>query len=42
MQLQHPAQLVDLLLGHALGSQTTGHAFERLADFVQLDQLGMG
>ncbi|MNP39187.1 hypothetical protein D3C76_1327500 [compost metagenome] len=41
MGVEHPAQLVDIGLAHALGGQAAGHAFERFADFVQLDQLGV-
>ncbi|CAI8716949.1 hypothetical protein EMIT0196P_70295 [Pseudomonas chlororaphis] len=39
--IEHPAQLVDFLVGHALGGQAAGHAFQGLADFIKLDQLGM-
>ncbi|MNG27393.1 hypothetical protein D3C84_1125050 [compost metagenome] len=39
--VEHPAQFVDVGLAHAFGGQATGHAFQRLADFVQLDQLGV-
>ncbi|MCY1436384.1 hypothetical protein D9M71_525080 [compost metagenome] len=38
---QHLAQLVDLVQGHALGRQAAGHAFQRLANLVQLDQFGL-
>ncbi len=40
MGIEHAAQLVDLLHAHALGGQATGHTFERLADFIEFDQLG--
>lgn len=39
--IEHPAQFVDFLGGHALGRQATGHAFQGLTDFVEFDQLGM-
>jgi len=35
------AQFVDFFDGHALGGQTTGHAFEGFADFIEFEQLGM-
>ncbi|MCY1414945.1 hypothetical protein D9M71_304110 [compost metagenome] len=41
MGVEHPAQLVDLGYAHTLGGQAAGHAFEGLANLVQLDQLGM-
>ncbi|MCY1292135.1 hypothetical protein D9M70_413480 [compost metagenome] len=41
MGIQHPAQFVDFGLGHALGGQAAGHALQRLANLVELDQLGM-
>lgn len=36
--IQYPTQFVDARLRHALGRQAAGHAFERLADLVKLDQ----
>lgn len=39
--VQHLAQFFDLRIGHALGSQATGHAFEGFADFVEFDQFGV-
>ncbi len=39
--IEHTAQFVDVDLAHALGSQAAGHAFERLADLIQLDQFAM-
>ncbi|MNS75610.1 hypothetical protein D3C72_1091350 [compost metagenome] len=38
---QNPAQLVDFFDAHALGCETTGHAFEGFADFVEFEQFGM-
>ncbi len=41
MGVEHAAQLIYFRLGHALGGQPTGHAFQRFANFVKLDQFGM-
>ncbi len=41
MGFQHLAQLVDLGPAHALGRQAAGHAFERLADFIEFDEFGV-
>eukprot|EP01133_Synstelium_polycarpum_P001042 gene1041-1184_t len=39
--VQHLAQLFDLGVGHALGGQAAGHAFQGFADFVEFDQFFM-
>ncbi|MND50292.1 hypothetical protein D3C80_412580 [compost metagenome] len=39
--VEHPAQFVDVGLAHAFGGQAAGHAFQRFANFVQLDQFGV-
>src|SRR5690606_3842963 len=38
---QYTTQLIDLAVAHALSSQPAGHAFQRLADLIELDQLSM-
>ena len=41
MGFEHPTQLGDVFIAHAFGSQAAGHAFEGLANFVELNQFGV-